>query len=305
LTRRRDFAKTWGMQPTRFVCAIRLIFVPALIALVFPGSATATDEPSSASEASTASKADVEHDELTGREIYERYVEGRTRESFQKLRIVSRDPGGSEQLSRFGLRVQDARDENGDPTKGVRLRSRIDVSDPFDLRHTKYLIITKDPGPDDEFIYIPSARRVRRVDLSDTSFLGTDYTFGDLVVYKPDDASHTRHPDQEIDGTPVYVVETVVNESIDVPYRRSMIYVEPNHYIPLRSRSWDSDGVEVKEMTASADSIRPFGDIWIAAESTMRDLLQNTSSTLFVDELDPNPDFNRSVFTSGRLSRGN
>ncbi len=274
--------------------------IAVAISLAWPsaGEAPPTDEPETDFESDEVSEA------LSGREIYERYVEGRTRESFQKVRIVSVDPGGSEQLSRFDLRVQDARDENGAPTNGVRWRTRIDVHDPFDLRHTRYLIITNEPGPDDQFVYQPSARRVRRVDLSNTSFLGTDYSFGDIAVATVEDADHVRLPDEEIDGEAVYVVETRIKEAVDVEYRKTVVYLEQEHYLPLRSRSWDDDGVEVKEMTAPASKIREFGGVWVNAESTMRNLPLNTHSTLFVDELEANPKFNRATFSSGRLARG-
>jgi hypothetical protein len=287
---------------------------PALLVMSVPiDSSAASDppatEPPTSDEASVVDTADTTEtsaagDTMTGREIYESYVQGRSHESFQKIRIVSRDPGGSEQLSRFDMSVQDARDENGKPTKGVRLRSRLDIHDPFDMRHTKYLIITKEGGKDDEFIYQPSARRVRRVDLSETSFLGTDFTFGDLVVPEADDADHVRHPDEEIDGRPVFVVESMVKAGIETQYPRSIVYLEQEHYVPLRTRSWDSSDTEVKEMTAQPDTVRGFGDVWLATESTMRDLKQDTTSTLYVDELDPEPRFNRGVFSSGRLARG-
>jgi len=274
---------------------------PCLVSLIVLAPAALRAEPEAAPELTETTRS---ASELTGREIYESYVKGRTHESFQKIRIQSRDPGGSIQLSAFDLRVQDARDENGEPTNGVRLRSRLDVHDPFDMRHTKYLIITKVDGPNDEFVYQPSARRVRRVDLSDTSFLGTDFTFGDLAVPEADDADHVRLPDEVIEGRPVYVVESRVKEGIDTPYPRAIVYLEKEHFVPLRTRSWDVSGTEVKELTARADTVRGFDDVWLATESTMRDLKQNTSSTLFIDELDPHPGFNRGVFTSGRLSRG-
>jgi hypothetical protein len=245
-----------------------------------------------------------EGERLSGREIYERFIDRRSRESLQKLRIVSRDPGGSEQLSRFELYVQDARDDQGRPTDGVRARTRIDVSDPFDLRHTKYLIVSKDPGPDDEFVYQPSARRVRRVDLKSTNFLGTDYAFNDIAVQNIEDAQYVRLPDEEIDGRPVYVVETHVKETIDVEHHRTIVYLDKQHYVPLRVRYWDDFGVEVKELTAPADKIRAFDDTFVAAESTMRDLRQGTSSTLYVDDLDASPEFGRGVFSVNRLTRG-
>ena len=38
---------------------------------------------------------------LTGREIYELFLRNRNKASFQKLRVISRDPGGSEQNHSF------------------------------------------------------------------------------------------------------------------------------------------------------------------------------------------------------------
>ena len=241
---------------------------------------------------------------LTADEIYERYLDRRTTESFQKIRILSTDPGGSTQLSRFDLRVQDARQESGRKTDEVQFRTRLDVHDPFDLRHTKYLIITKEPGPSDEFVYVPSARRVRRVNLADSSFLGTDYTFGDIAAAEADDEEHVRLPDEEIDGTPVYVVENLNRAEGPVEYRKTILYLEKEHYIPLRIRSWDDADVEVKVMVAPASKIAAFGEVWIATESTMKDLRQDTSSTLYVEEVDPEPKFKRGIFTSSRLARG-
>jgi hypothetical protein len=241
---------------------------------------------------------------LVASKIYERYTDQQTRSSQQDLRILSRDPGGSEQVSRFEMRIQDERDNQGKPKGRVRYRLRIDVSAPFDLRHTKYLIIGNDPGPNEEFIYAPSTRRVRRADLSKTSFLGTDYTFGDFMVQDVNDADHKRLPDEVIDGQPVYVVESILKEGIKADYRKTVAYVEPEHFVPLRTRSWDDYDVEVKEMTAKAASIRSFGDVWVSTESKVRDLQRNTESVLFVEKLNPKPKFNRSTFSPGRLARG-
>jgi len=44
--------------------------------------------------------------------------------------------------------------------------------------------------------------------------------------------------------------------------------------------------------------------MWVASESTMRDLKQGTESTLIVDELELDPVFPPSTFSLSRLSRG-
>ena len=241
---------------------------------------------------------------LTGREIYERFLKNRNRENFQQLRVISRDPGGSEQVTRFNTSASDYRDENDEATDGILAKILVQVSHPFDMRHTAYLMIAKDPGPDDEFAYQPSQRRVRRVDLKNTSLLGTDYTFNDIAFQAIEDADYLRLPDETLDGVPVYVVETNVKETIDVRYHRTRMYMEKEHYIPLRVRYWDDYGVEVKEMTASRKSIRSFGELWIATETTMRDLRQHTQSTLFVEDVDTEPNFHPRLFSVTLLYKG-
>lgn len=241
---------------------------------------------------------------LTGRQIYERFYENRFRESFQRLRVVSRDPGGSEQLTQFTVSLQDHRDENENPTDGVVAKMLVEVSDPFDMRHSAYLMIHKDPGPDDEFAYQPSQRRVKRVDLRSTSLFGTDFTFNDIAFQNIEDAEYVRLPDEEIDGIAVYVVEAHVKETIDVEYHRTMTYMEKEHYIPLRTRYWDDFGVEVKEQVAPASAIKRFGETWVATESTMTDLRQQTSSDLLVEDVDTNPRFHRKTFHVSQLTKG-
>ena len=82
------------------------------------------------------------------------------------------------------------------------------------------------------------------------------------------------------------------------------MYMEKEHYIPLRVRYWDDFGTEVKEMRASSESIRAFGDLWVATESTMRDIRQKTSSTLHIEDVDTDPNFHPRVFSTSVLAKG-
>ncbi len=241
---------------------------------------------------------------LTGREIYERFLENKFTQSFQEMHVESRDPGGNSQTTRFAISLQDHRNKEGEATHGINAKMLVQVSDPFDMRHTAYLMIAKNPGPDDEFAYRPSSRRVQRVDLKNTSLLGTDFTFNDIALQNIEDADYIRHPDETIDGTVVYVVETNVKETIDIEYHKTMSYLEKEHYIPLRTRYWDDHGVEVKEMAAPVSKIRAFGETWVATESTMTDLRQQTSSSLYIDTVDTAPNFHEKIFTVSQLSKG-
>jgi len=290
------------MRPLRSLHARRLRRTAAVFAaLSFATSPVVAEDPGppSSAEFEAALPGDGS---LTGREIYDRFLANRFRRSFQELRVVSRDPGGSEQTTAFTLSVEDLRN---DPHKGAtRARLLIEITAPFDVRHTQYLMIDKDPGPDDEFVYQPSERRVRRVGLKKTPLFGTDYTFDDVAYFDIEDANYHRLADTEIDGTPVYVIEAFIEETRETRYHRTVSYLEKQHFVPLRVRYWDDYGIEVKQLTAAAASIRAFGKTWVATESTMRDLFQRTSSTLHVDHVDTDPDFHAQHFTASRLNKG-
>jgi hypothetical protein len=129
---------------------------------------------------------------------------------------------------------------------------------------------------------------VRRVSLRGVGVMGTDYTFDDIAWKNVEDAEYQRLADEEIDGTPVYVVEVKVKPFVESQYKTMRTWIEKEHYIPLRSLYRDGNGVELREMKAPASSIRDFGGTWIAAESTMSNLKERTSTTVIVDRLDAN-----------------
>lgn len=240
----------------------------------------------------------------TGREIYRRMLDNKYRRGIQEIKVVSTDPGGSEQVTVFTASLEDLRDQHDEPTDGVNANVLIEVSRPFDMRHTRYLMISKEPGPDDEFVYQPSSRLVKRVDLKRTPLLGTDYTFDDLAYHDLDGAQYERLADDVVDGVPVFVIEALVTDTRTDVTHRSISYIEQEHFVPIKIRYWDEFEVEVKEMTAPSDSIRLYGKTWIATRSTMRDLSQGTSSHSLLLSLDTNPNFSRMYFSVRRLAQG-
>lgn len=242
---------------------------------------------------------------LSGREIYRRMLANKYRRGVQEVEIVSTDPGGSEQATAFTASLEDNRDENDEPVDGKNASLLIEVTRPFDMRHTRYLMIAREPGPDDEFIYKPSDRLVRRVDLKSTPLLGTDYTFDDLAYHDIDGAKYKRLPDEVVAGLTVFVVDALVTDLRTSQAHRSLSYIEQEHYIPIRVRYWDEYEVEIKEMNVDVESIRSYGETWIAERSTMQDLLQGTSSRSNLLSLVTEPKFNRQHFSQRRLSQGN
>ena len=67
---------------------------------------------------------------------------------------------------------------------------------------------------------------------------------------------------------------------------------------------WDEFGVAIRELTAPHESIKAFGESWVSTESTMKDLLQRTSSSLYVEEVETDPVFHKKHFSLAKMARG-
>ena len=238
---------------------------------------------------------------LTGREIFEHFADNEMHSAVQHQRVVSTDPGGSKQTTRFWVRWKDFRDEDRKSVDGVFAKGVVKFSEPLDLRGTGFLLIINDGRDPDQFVYQPSSRRVRRVNLRDVGLAGTDVTFGDVAVNNLDQADYARLADSEIEGVPVYVVEVTVKPFVDVDYRTSIAYIEKEHYIPLRQLYKDENGVLIRESAAVPSSLRQFDGIWIATETTTTNVRKNTSTTTTIERLEANPELSDALFSTFRL----
>ena len=96
----------------------------------------------------------------------------------------------------------------------------------------------------------------------------------------------------------------MIKDESESDYGRTRSYIEQEHYVPLRIRYWDRSEVETKEMTANAESIEQFGDVWVARESKMTSHLERTHSTMYVEQLEVDPQFHEGLFSLHRLARG-
>jgi hypothetical protein len=272
---------------------MRAPFALAAAALLSTGPGALAESAAPAADVSSAAPAlpDALPPEagLGGREIYERVLRNRFDAYVQVSALVSGDRGGAEQESRLRMMWRSFRDGDERPTRGVLSKTLVRYTDPFDLRSSGYLIVSNHERPSDQFVYLASARRIRRVNLRGEAIFGTDFTFEDVVPREVEDSSYRRLPDELVEDVPCYVVEVTPLPHVDSEYSRFQVYVEKAHSVPLRTRYWDDRGLEVKELRADPARIREFDGVWVPMAATMRNLQLETFTRLRVEELRPNP----------------
>jgi len=281
--------------PRRFLAAAASVLLAA----------AATADPGGARDGAPGPRGGALEDALPaepdGRTIYERVLENRFRAYEQTSRLVSGDRGGAEQESRLRMTWQSFRDGDGRPSAGVLSKSLVKYTHPFDLRYSGYLIQNNAGRPNDQFVYLASSRRIRRVNLRSEAVFGTDFTFEDVLPRELEEASYQRLPDEAVQGVACYVVDVTPTPESDSQYSRFLVAVEKLHFVPIRTRYWDERGVEVKELVADPAQIQEFGGVFIPMFLTMRNLQLDTYTSLHVEELLANPELEATTFDLRRL----
>ena len=143
---------------------------------------------------------------------------------------------------------------------------------PRNVKGTAFLTFDY-PGADrddDQWLYLPALRKVRRISASDRGdfFLGTDFSYDDIkneTKVAIEDSHWKTLGKEQVDGHEVYVVErTPVSDEVaeETGYGRTVSYVDAKIWIIRRSEIWDPRGKRLK--TIETKEVRKVDGIWTA-----------------------------------------
>jgi outer membrane lipoprotein-sorting protein len=110
---------------------------------------------------------------------------------------------------------------------------------------------------DDQWLYLPALRKVRRISASDRGdyFLGTDFTYEDIKLegkLQNADYDFTLLGQEKINGAQVYRMEGVTKSkeiARELGYSRTEFWVDAEQWIILKANYWDPKGRSLKTLT--------------------------------------------------------
>ncbi|XZG70410.1 outer membrane lipoprotein-sorting protein [Chitinibacteraceae bacterium HSL-7] len=126
---------------------------------------------------------------------------------------------------------------------------------PADIKGTSTLLIEHAGSDDDMWVYLPALGKVRRLSASNKkdSFVGTDFSYGDIIGHKPEEWTHKMVRDETIDGAPAWVVESVPRTDTvrdNTGYSRRLSWIRKTDFVAARTDFWDASGQPLKRITA-------------------------------------------------------
>lgn len=135
---------------------------------------------------------------------------------------------------------------------------------PRDVKGTAFLAFTKAVGNDDQWLYLPALKRVKRISSSNKSgpFVGSEFAYEDLSSQEVAKYTYRYLQDEVIDGQNCYVIERVPVDR-NSGYTKQIAWIDDAQFRTLRTDFYDRKGSLLKTLTASG--FQSYGaDYWRA-----------------------------------------
>jgi uncharacterized protein len=169
---------------------------------------------------------------------------------------------------------------------GVNNRRVVRFTSPADVAGTAVLTIENRDGSDDIWVYLPALKKVRRLPASSLkdAFVGTDFSYGDVLGHAVSDWNHKVLRNETIGGVATRVIESTpksagVTAATGYGSRVSWLRVSDN--VMIKANYYDASGTLFK--VYSADSIRLVDKAngrYQAMRQTMRNVITGHTTTI-------------------------
>jgi hypothetical protein len=120
---------------------------------------------------------------------------------------------------------------------------------PRDVRGTAFLSHSHALEPDDQWLYLPSLKRVKRINSSNKSgpFMGSEFAYEDMASQEVDKYSYRYVGDESVMGEPGYVIERVPVDP-NSGYSRQKIWIDGTHWRTAKIEFYDRRGDLLKTL---------------------------------------------------------
>jgi outer membrane lipoprotein-sorting protein len=217
---------------------------------------------------------------------------GDSRADLIMLMVMSEDEIIRRRMRQLTLEVED------DGDKSIMVFDR-----PRDLKGTAILTHTHKVDSDDQWLYLPALKRVKRLSSADKSgpFMGSEFAYEDLSSTEVEKYRYRFLHDEVVNGEPMFVVERVPVDRKS-GYSRQVTWIDKAEYRLRRVDYYDRKGDLLKTMDL-LDYQQYLGRYWRAGEMVMTNHQTGRSTALLFQNFRFRVGLTDRHFTRGALSR--
>ena len=188
------------------------------------------------------------------------------------MRMILRNRAGDESVRQIRIRVLEM-ENDGDKSLSL-------FDEPADVKGTAMLTFSHGLEPDDQWLYLPALKRVKRIASRNKSgpFMGSEFAFEDLGSQEVEKYGYQYLRDEPCgDGWQCWVIERTPAYEYS-GYSRQLVWIDQAEYRPVRAEFYDRKGDHLKTLDWKAYQ-EYIGRYWRAGEMFMQNH-QTGKSTL-------------------------
>lgn len=216
-------------------------------------------------------------------------------DSVVEAQMVLRNAAGQTTTRDLSFSTLERENENVGDKSLVVFRSPRDVEGTALLSHAKIL------DPDDQWLYLPALKRVKRISSANKSgpFVGSEFAFEDFTTTELNKFTYSYIGEEEFDGMQTDVIERFPRYEKS-GYTKQKAWVDQDVYQTRKVEFYDRKGELLKTLTLT--DYREYDGIWRSHRFTMVNHQNNKETELvfgdyqFKTGLDDN-DFQQGVLT--------
>jgi len=159
-------------------------------------------------------------------------------------------------------------------------RTLILFDTPRDVRGTAMLTHSHGNKPDDQWMYLPAFKRVKRISSANRtgSFMGSEFAFEDLGSPEVSKYSYRWQRDEACGKQTCYINERTPTDKHS-GYSRQLVWLDTEYYRPHKIEFYDRQGALQKTLVFS-DYRQYIGKYWRAGLMRMRNVQTGKSTDL-------------------------
>jgi outer membrane lipoprotein-sorting protein len=189
------------------------------------------------------------------------------------MTMVLRNRQGEESTREIRVRQLEVA---GDGDKGLTI-----FDEPRDVQGTAFLTFTHKTGPDDQWLYLPALKRVKRISSKNKSgpFMGSEFAYEDIASNEVEKYTYRYLRDEVHEGMDCFVLERYPVDP-NSGYTRQVAWIDKAEYRPQKIVYYDRKDALLKTLTF--DGYRQYLDqYWRADRYYMENHQTGKSTELF------------------------
>ena len=189
-----------------------------------------------------------------------------------KVTMVLQNRQGQKSLRELRIKVLEVQDD-GDKSLTV-------FDTPRDVKGTSFLSYSHSLKPDDQWLYLPSLKRVKRISSNNKSgpFMGSEFAYEDLSSQEIDKYTYKYVREETVLGEPGHVIERLPVDP-NSGYTRQVVWIDATHWRTEKIEFYDRKNKLLKTLVYTG--YRQYdNNKWRADEMLMTNHQNGKSTTL-------------------------